>query len=69
VTPPAKPEPSLGALVCAHLASIGCPQPPLCAEAFDVHHGKLYNLRPSCLLEADSAAAAQACRTVDCDAH
>lgn len=63
---PAVPEHYSGAVVCGHLSAIGCPQPRLCAEAFDAHHGLTYDLKPACIMAAHTPADATACRTVAC---
>jgi len=51
--------------VCAHLAEIGCPQPPSCVAVYRANE-KLVDFRPSCLLAASSAPAAQVCGSVHC---
>lgn len=57
-------------LVCQHLADLGCPEgrAPECAVAFGrFQDSRMTDLRPSCLMAAQSATAARACGSVLCE--
>lgn len=57
----------IAAQVCAHLAAIGCPQPPTCADTIrHVQTIGLTDLHVTCLLGAHSGAEATACGSVRC---
>ena len=76
VTPGPTPTPGPGpdvtdySLVCQHLADLGCPEgrAPECAVAFGrFQDSRMTDLRPSCLMAAQSATAARACGSVLCE--
>jgi hypothetical protein len=70
--PEAGPAPVNGyAAVCQHLGALGCPEGanPSCATLIGkVQDAALGDLKPACLLAAQTATAVQACGTVRCSA-
>jgi len=70
VAPDAAPAPVGGyAVVCGHLAALGCPEGanPSCATLIGkVQDASLGDLKPACLLAAGTVKAVQACGTVAC---
>ena len=56
--------------VCQHLAELGCPEgkEPECADAFGrFQSGRMADLRPTCLMRAETATEVRACGSVLCE--
>ncbi len=72
VAPDAAPPPASGYVaVCQHLGALGCPEGanPSCATLIGkVQDASLGDLKPACLLAAQTVAAVQSCGTVACQA-
>ena len=69
-TPAPAPDPGDYALVCKHLAYLGCPEgiAPECPVAFGrIQDGRLGDLQPGCLMGAQTPAEARACGSVMCE--
>jgi hypothetical protein len=57
----------IGTQVCAHLATIGCPQPATCANTINTKQGSITDFKTSCLLNATSVTGADACGSIHCN--